>query len=486
MADEFGTYIQCEIETIKLVFKGSIEAAALAARLFRALCDFENKMSERKHEKGSLESITKYAEAHSSVLQGIEIREEDYEEVIRNAKKQGLHFWRSIDPDPLDKMTPIMISSHEVAAWKQIQNAVIERRLKADKVSLRENERAIAEIRGAITSLSEEEKGTDKEKQLRVKLENLKQAHDEKMQWIEYDENLLNKPAGKTGYSLEEYLYRFKNTDAAENPELAMEEMKKGVEIGPKMTMKESLQPIRSREMMPDSKITFYVPETGSIVTRMFKVNEETNLVYSDYKIKTANGEIKEFTDYNITRAEWNKDVLPEILQYGGMLEGTRCRAFATEERLMAYLKYHNKIKDPVKERVSEKMEKNELVFSNAETRKKILEEYEESEKEVASAKVDKNIAEITIPQDRVMNRGGRLDIEISDQQHIRLSAVEIIPNEDNPGIVKLRLDEKSKATFVNADSEVSINPKEAKNIADEAFRAISDVRKSSKVKGSR
>ena len=182
------------------------------------------------------------------------------------------------------------------------------------------------------------------------------------------------------------------------------------------------------------------------------------------------------FTDHNMTKAQWNEKILPDILQNGGMLEGTMCCAFNSEEKLVNYLDYHGKVENPAKQRVEEKLKNGEPVFSSAETKHEILQALEEQDKGFASAKVDENTFHIMCTPNMFTNQGGKLDFKVSEDEHIQFSAVGIIAELGSKGMFKMTINKESNPVFVKqvgeAKTTIPITPKEAKRRMDEVLGA--------------
>ena len=149
---------------------------------------------------------------------------------------------------------------------------------------------------------------------IRTRIENLEQARDELMNILEEKKSMAENGGIM---SFQDYLATAAGTEFEKDPEKAMAEFAKGVEMGPKVTAKECMQPIRSKAAMPDSEVRFYSPEMGVTVTRKFEV--ENDVVYSIYSFKTEKGELYEFSDKGMTKAEWNTQTLPQMLDKAGI-----------------------------------------------------------------------------------------------------------------------------------------------------------------------
>ncbi len=480
MGDDIAQFCQLEFEGVKYVIKGTVEAAMFIGRLMRAVFGkgedaveaLKDKNLKSPGEKKSLTAISLLSEGGSP--QAINVRDINVKDLLAAAKDAGLHWFIPVDMDPNDHITPMQVPAQEVAAYKQLIDVLTARQLEKDKQELHSHDTAISELKEKLNNAVP---GSEEAKALEVQIENLTQARDEAKKWVEYGEEVLSTPADKFGYSIQEYLHQCKNTDLESNPEVARAEMDKGVEVGPKISAKECLQPIRDKSLMPESKIMFYVPEVGAVITRDFHLDEKTNLVYSEYTIKTQNGEIMSFSDRNMTKAEWNDKVLPDMLQNAGVLEGTLCRAFDDQAKLERFLQYHNKLENPAVKRVSEKAKNGEQVFSSAEAKSEILNAISEQEKGFASAKVDEGKVEIYCSPDLFTNRGGKLDFKVQDDEHVEFNAASVTAELGTKGMVKLTIDSRSTPVFVKtvgeAETRIPITLSEAKRRMDISFKEI-------------
>ena len=132
-----------------------------------------------------------------------------------------------------------MIPAQEAAVWGQIYKAVASMRLDEDKQSVNDYGHQIAEEEEKLLSCTDPK---EKEK-IETKIENLKQAKDEVQQWVDYGEDVVN--GEKVTDSFQEFLKKSEGTDFEKNPEVAMAEYEKGVEIGANFSISESFQPVR-------------------------------------------------------------------------------------------------------------------------------------------------------------------------------------------------------------------------------------------------
>ena len=465
-ADEIAQVCELEVQGVKMVFKGSLEVIAFMARALKALINF----SQRSYEKFNDISVNKKGNkafkdivelSNGAPPQALNIRETDFDEVIRLAEKQGLHYHIATDFIPNDGMMPILITPQEAPLWGQIYKAVAAQRLDEDKKSVSGYDKLIAEEKEKLNG----EKDPGKIVKIQSKIENLEQAKQEASKWVDYDEEVLNKD--DVTMSFQNYLMSAKGTAFEKSPEVAMAEYEKGVEIGRTFSVKESFQPIRDQSLMPDTKLMFYVPEIGAVVTREFQQDEQTKLVHSNYYVKTENGEIFTCSDKDITKDKWNESVLPKLLDKAGILEGTECRAFNSEEKLQCFLKYHNKIESPAKKNIEAALSEGKEVFSSAEAKDEVINFVSEQSKGFASAAVTKEEYEITCDPKMLAKEKGKLKLILSDDESIVFSKT------DNEGIAangmaRFTINDESNAMFVkkkdNALTGIAVSPAEAQS----------------------
>lgn len=467
MADEIAQVVQMEIQGVTMVFKGTLQAIQFLARALKAMLnsgkDVYDKHNEKKLNKAgnkeNFKDILKLCDG--APPQALNVRSEDFEEVIRLAFKQGLHYHVATDFIPNDGMVPILITPQEAPLWGQIYKAVASTRLDEDKKNVSGYDKLIAEEKEKLNGLKDPKEIV----KIQSKIENLEQAKQEAAKWVDYGEDVLNKD--DVTMSFQEYLMGAKGTDFEKNPELAMAENEKGVEIGCSFSAKESLQPIRDKSLMPDTKLMFYVPEIGAIVTREFRQDEQTKLVYSNYAVKTQEGEVFRCSDRDITKDKWNESVLPQLLDKAGMLEGTECRAFDSEEKLKSFATYHNKITSPAQKNIEKAISEGKEVFSSAEAKDEVINLVSEQSKGFASANVTGTQIEIVCNPEMLVREQGKLKLNLSDDESIVFSRIDnegLAPN----GMVKFSINDESKSTFVKKNERaitgIEISPLEAQS----------------------
>lgn len=431
MADEIAQVCELEIRGITMAVKAPVELAQLLGRLALTLLRLGNEHAEKKEKKKekkeekkekketkklnepgekSVEEIFKLS--RNGPPQVVNLRKEDMEEILQLAQKDGLHWASTVDFIPGDGLTPVLVPPQEAAIWDAIIEKIASKRLEKDKKTVAEYDRQLAEEKEKLRNVMPEDKAA-----IETRIENLLQAKAEAEKWVAYGEDVVtNKSAA---ISFVDYLRLAKGTEFEKNPERAMAEYEKGVEPGRKMPAKECFSPIRDKSYMPDTQLTFYFPDHGAIVTRKFEVDQETGLVYSEYALKTESGEIHQFSDRNMTKDQWNSNVLPKMLDQAGMIEGTECRLFDSQEKLQAYMDYHGKVRPQSEINVENAIKEGKAVFHSAEAKNEIETAVSEKAKGFASAKIESDRMKISVDPEHLSRYKGKLRLRLNENEDL-------------------------------------------------------------------
>lgn len=450
MADEIAQVCQVEIEGTTMVLKGSVKAIAWLAQAIKSLLhDVSEHMTARGGEKHNMNDIWKLSK--DGPPQVILVDEKKLDAVLSAAAKAGLRWTRVADFDSTDGKAPICLPPQDMALF----SAIVQSSLQKD---ISESQKILDGYNEEISELKEQLLHADagKRNDIRVRVENLEQARDELLDILS-DKKTVAENGG--AMSFQDYLATSVGTEFEKDPEKAMAEYAKGVDMGPALEARECMQPIRSKALMPDSEIRFYVPDMGVTITRKFEV--ENDMVYSVYSFKTDSGEIHEFSDKGITRAEWNNRILPGMLDKAGIQENTLCRAFDSEEKMQAFETYHNNT--PLKS--EEKFEENRtLGFSTAEAEQNIRYALEDKMKGEASAKVDENEVHISAPAEHLIQRDGKVSMQVGDKLY---QFENVIPKAKDDGVYTLA---------IKKDSLVTVKEKDGSEKQISALRAQKDI----------
>ena len=243
--------------------------------------------------------------------------------------------------------------------------------------------------------------------------------------------------------SLTDYLKTAKGTEFEKNPEKAIAELEKGVEIGPKLTAKECLQPIRDKSYMPNTALMFYLPDTGSIITREFFEDKDTGLMYSNYSFKTKDGEIHRYTDHNLTNEKWNEEILPNLMDKASLIEGTDCRMFDQLDKLHAYLRYHDQVRPESEVRIEKAIKEGQPVFSSAETEHEVNYAVTQKMKGLVSAKVENEKITISVDPNQLVRQGGKLSLRLDGGNTFLISKTDNERVEGGKAVFEIEKDAK-------------------------------------------
>lgn len=435
MADEIAQVCQMEIEGTTMVIKGSVKVISWLAQAIKALLqNAAERKTEHGGEKHDMRDIWKLSK--DGPPQVIQVDEKNLQTVLSAAAKQGLRWTRATDFDGCDGKVPICLPPQDMAMFSAIVQASLHKDISESQKILDSYNEEISELKEKLLHADAGERNS-----IRTRIENLEQARDELMNILEEKKSMAENGGIM---SFQDYLATAAGTEFEKDPEKAMAEFAKGVEMGPKVTAKECMQPIRSKAAMPDSEVRFYSPEMGVAVTRKFEV--ENDIVYSIYSFKTEKGELYEFSDKGMTKAEWNTQTLPQMLDKAGILLDTPCRMFDSEKSLQIYEKYYNNTPIASEEKLAESYE---LGFSSAEAQKNILSAMGDKMKELFSAGIDENKINISISAEQMIQRDGKISVQVGDS----LFQFEgVIPKAKDDGMYTLVLGKESMVTVKDRD----------------------------------
>lgn len=393
MADDVSQVIQMEVEGCKFVLTGTFKMCMWLAQAIKSLLSAgKMKIYERKGEH-PLKHIFKLSEPEAPV--GIEVPTKFKEEFFKECASKGLHYHVSVDFNLKDGMTPIMVPAKEAGVFAQLANAYMKKKIAEDEAKLSKHDKNIGEIEEKLLSAKPEEK-----LYLQVQLENIKQARNELVAVVK---NFTTKVDEKSYVkTFAQYLEEAKGTEFENDPEKAIAENEHGVPIIRAEDSVDCFQPVRDDNNVPETSTHYIFPEKGVTVCREYHL--EKDIVYSEYKFKTESGENYSFSDKNMTKEQWNRNVLPKIFELTGITEGMKCKVFQSEKELQAYVKFHNKTVPK-----SEKAKAESVVFSNAEVLSQVEMAIQDTLKGMASAKTVFNSIEFSVPQDQIMSLNGKV-----------------------------------------------------------------------------
>ena len=439
MADEIAQVCQLEIEGLTLVIKGSVKVAAWIAQVIKSMLasGFE-RVLEQRGQKHDMKDIWKLSK--DGPPQVIKVDEKDLDAVLEAAKKAGLRWTRIIDFDGTDGRVPVCMPPQDAGLFSAIVNSYVQKDITESQKILNEYNEEISELKERLLHVEAGERNP-----IRVRIENMEQAHDELVDVLEGKKTTIE--SGGI-LSFQDYLATAAGTEFEKDPEKAMAEYAKGVELGPSIMAKDCLQPIRSKVLVPDSEMRFYVPDSGVSIVRKFET-DENELVFSNYSFKSESGEVYEFSDKGTTKAAWNTQILPDILDKAGILGDTPCRLFESEEKMQVYEKYHNNVSIPSEEKA---VGEQELGFSSAEAEENIQFAMIEKVKGMASAKVDENEVHIPVHAGQMFQQDGKVSIQSDDLIYQFESVLPRVA--EDAGDYVLAVDKDSEVTVIDKEGE--------------------------------
>lgn len=463
MADEIAQVIQLEYQGMTLAINGSLEVGKFVLQalmaLGRTVGDVKNKHTTKQKtqeeesktkeeekrveqleapgEKASFKEIMELSQKQGGVFQTFYIPEKYYEEFISLCQKNGLRYCKGVDFIASDGKLPVFIPPHDVIMAEAVYKSILEKSIKENEEAVNGYDELLKETKEKCETASPEEK-----KDIEVLIENLEQAKAEREANVKETKESLKHGASM---SFEDYLKNAKGTEFEKDPDKAISEYEKGVDIDKSFSSVDCLQPIRDSSCVPESKLRFYVPEIGATITRTFEIDEH-GLAYSGYSLKTEKGEMYEFSDKNMTKQEWDSNILPEILEKAGIHETTQCRIFNTKEKMEAYIKYHGQVEPESEKQVKEQMKEGKPDFSSADAKDAVEYTMEQEKKKLASAEKDKSVITFEIPQDRLIEKKGKLCVELESGESIFFGNIQSEKIKD--GICVFSVDKDAKLTI--------------------------------------
>lgn len=434
MADEIAQVIQVEIQGMTMVIKGTVQMAEWFMMAMKALMDYRGEKKEEKierkekrqekrlekaGEKNKIADIIKLSK--DGTPQVVEVPEKYLQRFLELATKNGARFCQLVDFDVTDRNKPFFFPPQDL----MIANKIIQSLNEEDRMRLNRDRTSIEEEIAELTEKLLYAKGSEKA-ELGKDIKILGESLGELKEVIDTSNRVAEKGAV---ISFQEYLSQAKGTDFEIDPDKAISELEKGVEIGKNFPLIDCLQPVRNAHSLKihsdKSHLYYYIPISNSVIERAVWYDVQKNQLCSSYTISTNSGEKYEFSDKDITKAEWNETILPKILNKAEAIEDTPCRVFDSEDKLEAYLKYHNQVKPKSEENIEKLHEEGKEVFSSADVKAEIEYALSQDMKAMASATWDKDKVEFAFPEDKVTRNNGKLRAELEDGSAILFHGVQ-------------------------------------------------------------
>ena len=395
-SDEIAQVCELEVQGVTMAVKGGVQAASWLLQAIKAMLTSAHDKSLNSGGNKSMLDIWELSKNEAPAV--IDIPEKYYEEILSIAQSQGLRFHACIDMDPSDSKLPIALPPQDVAMFSAIVKPFLEKDISAAERVINSYNEDISELKERQLNATPEERA-----KLDIQREQLERAKEQLEALVSEEKEDL---AGANVMSFTDYLAKGVGTEFEKDPDKAVSEYEKGVELSKSFAASECMQPIREARLVPESKLRFYVPEIGATITREFSVDAATNLVSSKYTIKTDEGELFEFSDKDVTTKSWNERILPKMLDKAGITKDTQCKTFDTKEKYLAYIKYFNNVTPKSEENVEGRTEEEKKGFRLADAFKEIKTAVAEGRKARASAEES---VTISIPQEELIQKDGRL-----------------------------------------------------------------------------
>ena len=473
MADEISSVIKMEMDGVTMVVKASVKAAAFVVQLLKALAKHMTDARINRPGESRFADISKISEGEPVV---VNVPQESLKDFKLLAMKHKLHFHLLPDLNSSDRMTPVYIPRQELG----IVNSFIKESLENRKS---ESEKTMVELDSKINERKEQliNSSPQGRRKLNVEIDHLQQAKEEIKKIIDQDKTELGKDDHSMSFT--DYLATGKGTTVEKDPDGVVESMAEGGKSVQIFKAKELFEPIRSEQMVPDGgKVSFIVPETGAMVTRSFYKDEDTGTWYSRFIFKDKDGNVNVFSDKDVTKDDWFNGRLKnanisDLFTKTGILEGTMCEYYDTEDSLKAalnrYQAYAEKFSKMHKDKEgaeeegqnseNQKDEKKEedVSFSSADAEEEIKKAASQKKKGDASADsaADKVIFEV--PSDRIYIKDGYVNLIVDDNQTIQVKNIDLVSKDDVKTVFSVKSKDKLRLANNLDNSFKYMSPKD-------------------------
>lgn len=447
MADEIAQVCQYEIEGMRFVVKGTVEAARLAFTFMKWLCSDRYEKGFVMHGEKGFKTILKMSQPDGPGC--VMVDKEVADQVAKMAKKQGLHFHRSADFNPNCSERAFFVPPKELAILTAIYKEAAAKELKESKEKISEYDGKIEEVEKQLLDAQ------NLVAKLMTQLENMKQAKVEVEKQSRTYEEIVN--SDDLSCNFQEFLTTLKGSEFEKDPDKAFTAMCNGIDNPPEFVAKECLQPVRDPSKAPKAGVHYYLPEIGAVVTRKFEIDKETGLVYSNYYIKNKDGELYNFTDKDKTNEEWNRSILPELYDKAGIFEETKCKVFDSPERMKVYYKMFGSTIAQSEINVKNKIEKGEKVFSSAEAEQQIKYAVDQYVKGKVSAKMDREEVTMWIDRNAVLPMKGKVVYDLGNDKYMEIPTSAVIAREENDNLIEIKITKDAEISIVEKAEEVKL-----------------------------
>ena len=477
MSDEVGMVVKCEMDGVTYAIKASVKVAQFIANLLKSVMGYAKQKKLELPGEHKLKDIIKLSEGDIATFH---IPEGYVSEMASRLKSAGVPFSMLADLNKSDGKAPIAVPSQFSSVTSSICKDILSMAMSESDKVLQDTDKKINENREKLLHASPSDRS-----KLNREIEHLQKSKEEVEKLLSGFQKDFNKDDLSMSFS--DYLASGRGTTAEKDPSGVLKSMEKGGESVQYFDAKDVFEPIRSTALVPDSKVSFIIPETGSVVTRKFEV-DDNGIVYSLYSFKDKfnrdilddNGKPVVFSDRDVTTEEWmNGSVknanVKEMYDLTGISEGTVCEYYSTElaakaaiERLTSYQEDFHKL-------AKKKESIRDDSFSSDEVANEVRQAASDDIRGRVNAELIKDRSVFEVSSDHVYNQYGfvvinddslgsfyfrKVDLESVDDSITKFSVSSDYPvmlrDKDDKEIV---MSAKDAMSMINSKSESGVTP---------------------------
>lgn len=375
MADEIAQVVEMEYKGVYYLLKGSKAMIALMARAVKALTEWHHEKYLKKEGNCTWEKMQEISNGTPPIL---EFPKEMFEEKIIRTNPDGSVVYKSdfdlycekynlrycIMPDlnPNDDYIPVAVPAQDMGIHKEQIKAVMSRRIAAEEDTDKALDARIVLAKEKILNATSDEEKEEAEKELAMLLDAKEQ-----------NKNLLSESKEKMDkdnvLDFAEYLKQGEGSLFETDPEAALKQ-ENVCGIVREYTPYDCMWPVRDESLVPESGEVFYSQRSSDdkihMIRRKFN-RDEQGMIYSEYMIRMpGTSEVKVFSDYGLSREDWQKQI-PAMLEAGGLMNEQPTAVVKSEERFLKYQEFVEENFKKATDEVTEVSAKREYSSEEAE-----------------------------------------------------------------------------------------------------------------------
>ena len=434
MSDEISSVVKMEMDGVTMAIKGTVKTAAFLVQLLKALAEHMRDARINRAGESRFADIQTLSEGDPPVIM---IPEGSGKDFAAFCKKNKLHYHKLADLNASDHKVPFVIPRQELAMVDSFIKGALKENISKTEKTMSNLDNQIREKKEQLINATPEERKT-----LNRDIEHLQQAKDEVKKIL--DQNRENLDKENYTMTFTDYLATGQGTTVEKDPRGVVNGMAEGGQSVPIFTAKDIFEPIRSGALVPDSKVNFIVPETGAMVTRTFH-QDENGLYYSKYTFQDKNGDALTgekgkpivFSDKDVTRDEWfNGSVenanFKDLLTKTGILEGTKCEYYSTQESLKEALNRYQAYNEQFQNIKNKDHKEQEPSFSSADVKEEVEYAASQNRKGEASAENAAHQLIFEVPADRIYEKDGKVTVMIGEESLLHFSNISMVRSDEN------------------------------------------------------